>query len=93
MFVTLMLRNFFLLEPKGWGGGGAAWVSFTVNTISSIQQSSSWREFCSCNWCCRAEARVGTVDKTDYDDDIPVSSIDFDFDDREERADDAQVLF
>jgi hypothetical protein len=35
---------------------------------------------------------VGTVDKTDYDDDIPVSSIDFDFDDKEERADDAQVL-
>jgi hypothetical protein len=35
---------------------------------------------------------VGTVDKADYDDDIPVSSIDFVFDDREERADDAQVL-
>jgi hypothetical protein len=34
---------------------------------------------------------VGTVDKADYDDDIPVSSIDFVFDKREERADDAQV--
>ncbi len=35
---------------------------------------------------------MGTVDKADYDDDIPVSSIDFDVDDREERADDPQVL-
>ncbi len=35
---------------------------------------------------------MATVDKADYDDDIPVSSIDFVFDDREERADDAQVL-
>ncbi len=34
---------------------------------------------------------MAAVDKADYDDDIPVSSIDFDFDDREERADDAQV--
>jgi hypothetical protein len=34
---------------------------------------------------------VGTVGKADYDDDIPVSSIDFVFYDREERADDAQV--
>ena len=43
--------------------------------------------------CFRAEARVsGGVDTSDYDtDDIPVSSIDFDFEEREDRADVSQV--
>ena len=43
--------------------------------------------------CFRAEARVsGGVDMSDYDtDDIPVSSIDFDFEEREDRADVSQV--
>ncbi len=34
---------------------------------------------------------AATVDMSDYDNSIPVSSIDFDFDEREERADDSQV--
>ena len=43
--------------------------------------------------CFRAEARVsGGVDTSDYDtDDIPVSSIDFDFEEREDRAEVSQV--